>query len=179
MRITKILLISLCCLVAALPVAWGQAANSQSHQSILGYLDPQTGAFRPVPPAAEETDFAASTVFTGTVTVTITITVKTTALSTFTCTATVSVPDGTTFWNESNTVSATGTGATRTCKLSIPYSWSLASQATDSMTTSYTVLGSGGTATALTQRTSTRTPLDVRKVPSSGTTTALTAAVTQ
>jgi hypothetical protein len=75
-------------------------------------------------------------------------------------------------------VAATGTGATRTCKLSIPYSWSLTSQSTDNMTTGYSVIATTGTA-GLPQRTSTRNPLDTRKVPANGTITALTAAVTQ
>jgi len=181
MRITKLVLICMCCLIAA-PAVWGQAATNPAKPGILGYLDPQTGAFRPVPPAAEEdAELPAATTFTGTITVTVTITVKSTSLTNFTCTASVSVVDGTTspvFFDESNTVAATGTGTTRTCKLTIPYSWSLTTQSTDNMTTSYSVLGSSST-TGLPQRTSSRSPLDTRKVPANGATTALTAAVTQ
>lgn len=182
MRITKQLLLCVCCLGIAVPAAWGQAANSQATQGILGYLDPRTGAFRPVPPPAAEDDASlpAATVVTGTVTLTITITVKTTGLSNFTCTVETSVFDTTSATNffESNSVAATGTGSTRTCKLSIPYSWSLTAAATDTMTTQYTVIGTTG-ATGLPQRSSTRTPLDSRKVPANGAITALTAAVTQ
>jgi hypothetical protein len=181
MKITKLLLTCMCCLIAA-PAVWGQAANSPARPGILGYLDPHTGAFRPIPPAVEEdAEAPAATTFTGTVTVTITITVKTAALTNFICSADVSVVDGTTspiFYGETDSVAATGTGSTRTCKLSIPYAWSLTSQSTDSMTTSYTVLGSTGT-TGLPQRGSSRSPLDTRKVPANGATTALTAAVTQ
>lgn len=183
MRITKQLLLCVCCLGIAVPAAWGQAATSQATPGILGYLDPRTGAFRPVPAPAVEDDAAlpAATVVGGTVTLTITITVKTTTLTNFTCTASVSVFDGTTSpttFEESNTVAATGTGSTRTCKLSIPYSWSLNSAATDTMTTNYTVSGTTG-ATGLPQRFSARSPVDTRKVPASGAITALTAAVTQ
>lgn len=140
MRITKQLLLCVCCLGIAVPAAWGQAANSQATQGVLGYLDPRTGAFRPVTSAVEEDAVApAVTVVGGTVTVTVTITVKTTTLTNFTCIASVLVSDTTTpfptTFDESNTVAATGTGATRTCKLSIPYSWSLASAATDMMQT--------------------------------------------
>jgi hypothetical protein len=182
MRITKQLLLCICCLGIAVPTAWGQAANSQATTGILGYLDPHTGAFRPVPAATEEdSSLAAATVVGGTITVTITITVKTTTLTNFICSADVSVVDGTTsptVYSETNSVAATGTGSTRTCKLSIPYAWSLTTQASDRMTTGYIVSGTTG-ATGLPQRTSSRNPLDTRTVPANGAITALTAAVTQ
>lgn len=179
MKTTRLLLICMCFMLA--PAVWGQTANTQARSGILGFLDPHTGAFRPVPAAADgETDLAAATTFTGTVNITITITLKTTALTNVTCSESVSVTDGSTsprFFEESDTVAATGTGTTRTCKLSIPYSWSLTTQSTDNMNTSYTVIGSTGT-TGLPQRLSTLSPLDVRKVPANGTITSLTAAVT-
>ena len=157
MRITCTL-ICLCLLIAAVPAVFGQAVA-------------EAGA---VPPPA--------TLVGGTVSLTITITVKSTALTNFTCSADVLVQEATATgaldFQESDTVVATGPGTTRTCKLSIPYSWSLATPTTDSMMTSYTVLGSTGT-NGLPQRTSARTPLDNRKVPANGTTTTLTASVTQ
>ena len=86
MRITKLLLICMCCVMVA-PTVWAQTANRQATPGILGYLDPHTGAFRPVPAVAEESAEApAATTFTGTVTVTITITLKTTSLTSITCT---------------------------------------------------------------------------------------------
>lgn len=179
MRATKLLLTCVCCILVAVPATWGQAAASRATPGVLGYLDPQTGAFRPVPAAVDQdAELAAATIFGGTVTLTITITVKTVSLTNFSCNATVSTIDGATLFSESNTVAATGTGTTRTCKLSIPYSWGLATQTIDSMTTNYTVIGTTGTA-GLPQRISTRSPLDTRKVPASGAITALTAAVTQ
>ena len=180
MRTRNLLLICMCCVIAASP-GWGQAAKSPAKPGILGYLDPHTGAFRPLPaPAEDDAELPAATTFTGTVTVTITITVKSASVNTFTCTAGVSVLDGTTsptIYDEANVVAATGTGSTRTCKLTIPYSWSLTTQSTDSMTTDYSVIATTGT-TGLPQRTATRSPLDTRKVPANGATTALTAAVT-
>ena len=167
MRVTKLLLICICCLIAV-PTGWGQAASTSANHGILGFLDPQTGAFR------------ADQAFTGTTTVVLTITLKTTSISNITCSAEVSAIDGSTspvFFGESNTVAATGTGTTRTCKLSIPYAWSLTTPSTDSMSTSYSVLGSTGT-TGLPQRSASRSPLDTRKVPANGAITALTAAVT-
>jgi hypothetical protein len=180
MRITKLLLICMCCVTAA-PSVWGQMANSPAKPGILGYLDPQTGAFRPVPAGAEEgPDAAALTTFGGTITVTLTITLKTTGLTNITCSEEVSVIDAATtsprFFAESHSVAGAGTGATRTCKLSIPYAWALATQTSDNMSTSYSVFGI--TSTGLPQRTSSLSPLDTRKVPANGTTTALTAAVT-
>jgi len=180
MRIKRLLLICMCCLIAA-PAVWGQEANRPAKPGILGYHDPHTGAFRPVPPASEEdAALPAATTFTGTITVTLTITLKTTVLTNITCSEEVSVLDAVTtsarFFAESNSVAATGTGATRTCKLTIPYAWALATQTSDSMSTSYAVFCI--TSTGLPQRTSALSPLDTRKVPANGTTTALTAAVT-
>jgi hypothetical protein len=183
MRFAKLLLICTCCLVAA-TAAWGQAANIQAKPGILGYFDPQTGAFRPLPQALpDDADLPpAATTFTGTINVTITVTLKTTTITTVTCGIGTSTNDGVTtatpiFYSESNSVTATGTGTTRTCKLSIPYAWSLATQSTDTMSTGYTVIG-GTTTTGAATRTASRSPLDTRKVPANGATTTLTAAVT-
>jgi hypothetical protein len=178
MKTRKALLICICCLLAA-SAAWGQTASSASKPGVLGYFDPQTGTFRPIPaPAAGDADAPAATTFTGTINVTLTITLKTAGLATVSCSQGVTVVDGTTapvFYSESDSVAATGSG-TRTCKLSIPYSWSLTTQSSDSMSTTYTVIGIGSTGTS--QRSSTMSPLDTRKVPANGTITNLTANVT-
>jgi hypothetical protein len=181
MRITKLLLICICCVLVA-PALWGQNANSQAAKpGILGYLDPKTGAFRPVPMATdEELDPTTFTTFTGTITTTITITVKSTGLTTIGCSLEADVEDNITTafrsYDESVSAVATGSGSTRTCKLTIPYSWSLATQPSDNINVSYLVFG--GTATNVTARTTALSPLATKKVPSSGTTTTLTAAVT-
>jgi hypothetical protein len=181
MRIAKVLLICLGCLIAV-PAVWGQAANSQAKSGILGFLDPQTGAFRPAPQAvAAEGEEPALTTYTGTIDVTLTITVKSSGLTNFTCTATTFVMDNLTggspvTYTETNTVAATGSGSTRTCTLAIPYSWALATASSDAMSTSYTVQGTTG-ASGLPQRMASRDPLDSRRVPSSGATTHLSATV--
>jgi len=181
MKFTNLLLICMCCVMVA-PAAWGQAANNAAKPGILGYLDPKTGAFRPVPSATDEVvDPATFTTFGGTVTVTLTITVKSTSLTVFSCQADVSVSDnsGLRTYSETATAPATGTGTTRTCKLTIPYAWSLATHATDSMSTSYFVFGNGASTTgADTGRSSSLLFLDNRPVPANGATTPLTAAVT-
>jgi hypothetical protein len=180
MRNIKLLLICACCLLAA-PAVWGQGANTAIKPGIPGFLDPHTGAFRPLPQAAvEDAEVPAATTFGGTISLTLTITLKTTAITNVTCSAEVSANDGLTtftFFGETDTVAGTGSGTTRTCKLSVPYSWSLTTQSTDMMTTSYTVSGTAGT-TGLPQRSAFRNPLDSRKVPANGTITLLTANVT-
>src|SRR5258708_10552809 len=103
-------------------VAWGQMTNGSTKPGILGYLDHQTGAFHPVPSGVEEgPDAAALTTFGGTITITLTITLKTTALTNITCSEEVSVIDAAAtsprFFVESASVTATGTGATPTCRL--------------------------------------------------------------
>jgi hypothetical protein len=180
MKITHVLLLCLCCIMIV-PAVSAQAAKSPSRAGILGYLDPATGAFRPVPAvAADDTPPATLATFGGTITVTFTITVKSTNLTTFTCTANVSVVDdvsaGARIYEESGTATATGSGSTRTCKVSIPYSWSLATQSTDSMGIDYVVFGSATSPEA--QRTTGLSPLDSTKVPANGATTALTVDVT-
>jgi hypothetical protein len=176
MRITKLLLICMCCLIIA-PAVRGQVANSQAQPGVLGYLDPHTGAFRPVPPASEEgTDSAPLATFGGTITVTLTVTVKSAGITKILCTAEVSVLDAVTTSPRFFSESAIATGTTKTCKLTIPYSWALATQSSDMMSTSYSVNGSG--ATGPPERTSSLSPLDTRKVPANGVTTSLTASVT-
>jgi hypothetical protein len=179
MKISKLLLICICCLIAA-PAVWGQAANSQAHHGILGYLDPQTGAFRPAAPAAEDAAAEPPPVatFTGTLNLTITVTIKSVGITSVFCSMNTSVTDAPTtisprFFDESNSVTASGTGTTRTCKLSIPYSWALATQSSDSMVTSYSVTGTPTTTTALPNRNSTLSPYNSTKVPATGTTTTL------
>ena len=183
MRFTKLLLICVCCLLAA-SAAWGQAADNLAKPGILGYFDPQTGAFRPLPQAVpDDADLPpAATTFTGTINVTITVTLKTTTITNVTCQIGTSTVDAITSgaavsYNESDSVTATGSGATRTCKLSIPYSWVLSTQPADTMSTTYIVLG-GATTVGSPTRTAGRGPLDTRKVPANGATTTLTAAVT-
>ncbi len=182
MKTAKLLLICVCCVMVTTTV-WGQTASRVTRPGVLGYLDPQTGAFRPVPQATEDNaELTPLTTFGGTVTVTLTITLKTTAITNVTCSAEVSVEDNITtgfprFIGESNTVAATGTGTSRKCALKIPYSWALGTQSSDSMSTSYNVFGTTGT-NGLPERTNTVSPLDTRKVPINGTITALTANVT-
>jgi len=182
MKITKLLLICMCCLIVA-PAVWGQASKIPSKPGVLGFLDPNTGAFRPVPPAGEESpDIAAATTFTGTITVVLTITQKTAGLTNVICSAETFVLDslatGGRSYSESDTVAAGPlVNGKRTCTLTIPYAWGLLTQANDNMSTNYVVSGTTGT-TGLPARSSGLSPLDTRKVPANGVLTNLAANVT-
>src|SRR5579863_8423259 len=93
MRITKLVLICLCCLTLA-PAVMGQAASNTARPGILGYLDPRTGAFFPLPQATEDAaEPPAVTTFGGTVNLTITVTIKSTGITTVICSQEVSVED--------------------------------------------------------------------------------------
>src|ERR1700722_14404928 len=96
MRVTKLLWIAMCFLLAA-PAVWSQATTTTSGPRIPGYLEPQTGAFQRVPQAAaEDIEAPAAATIGGTVTVTRNVTLKTTPLTHLTCSAAVSALDRTT-----------------------------------------------------------------------------------
>jgi hypothetical protein len=169
----------MCCALTA-PIAWSQATNNTASPGILGYVDPQTGAFRPVHQTVQSNiEASAVPIFTGTIELTITITVKTAGLTYISCTVTTSVFDSLTgTHNESSTVLATGTGTTRTCKPKIPYAWSLLEGTSDFMNTNFSVFAGAGQ-TGLPQRTAGDNFFDEnRNVPPNGTITSLTTAVT-
>jgi hypothetical protein len=187
MKISKLWLICISCFLTAL-AANGQSGSAQTRpdqtgSGILGYLNPHTRSFHPLPQAADSAiEPPALTTFTGTVKLTITITVKSTSITNLKCVAIVEAADGGSLGirqlSEIDFVAATGTGTTRTCTLSVPYSWGLATQSSDTMNTSYEV---GNTLVLIPTppaRTSALVPLDSRKVPANGTITTLTASVT-
>src|ERR1700736_2836469 len=95
MSIAKLLLICLCCVLAT-SVVWAQTASGTATRGILGYLDPHTGAFRPLPQVAEETPETPLATFGGTITVTLNITVKSKNINAIVCGASVSVVDAVT-----------------------------------------------------------------------------------
>jgi hypothetical protein len=154
--------------------------NGAATPGVPGYLDPQTGVFKPlIQQPVEEADApAAIAPTTGTLTFTITITVKSTNLGTdkIVCTANASTsevvpPSGFRSVNETASVAATGSGSTRTCTVTIPYSWPLSTAKTDTVSLSYSVSAIGAAAGGgVPLRLSTQT-LPSIKVPASGATT--------
>jgi hypothetical protein len=130
------------------PSAFGQFSKTQSpfrppHRE-LGYYDRATGAFAPLQEQAEEVEPAATVTAAGEYVVNFTITVKSAVpknavigcdvgLGTVDLLASLS-------YDEEGSAIATGSGGTRTCKVTIPYSWTLTSpDTTDMVTLSYSV----------------------------------------
>jgi hypothetical protein len=124
---------------------WGQNTSSVVH-GIPGYLNPQTGAFHPLPqPEAQDSvEPPATTMFGGKFVVNFTITVDSVIASTnkIGCQVAITLEDTATvnFIEESAGVAVTrGTGSTVTCTVTIPYSWKLASASTDSVSLTYSI----------------------------------------
>jgi len=188
MKISK-LLICISCFLTVL-AANGQTGSvhtrsDQTQSGIPGYLNPRTRTFHPLAQAADSSSAPlALTTFTGTIKLTLTITVKSAGITKINCFALVDAEDAVLLGSprsisEFDIVAATGTGTTRTCTLSVPYSWSLATQSSDTMTTSYEVSNNLLLlTTAPPDRTSVLVPVDTRKIPANGTITTLTASVT-
>ena len=162
------------CMVGVAQPALSQ--NGAATHGVPGYLDPQTGVFKPlIQRPVEEADAAAIAPTTGTLTFTITITVKSTNLGTdkIVCSANASTseaipPSGFRSIEENASVAATGTGSTRTCIVTIPYSWPLSTAKTDTITLLYNVSAIGAASGGgVPLRLSTQT-LPSIKVPANG-----------
>lgn len=200
MRISKSMfaymaLVGCLCLVGFVTPVAGQApavgqAPAGGH-GILGTLDPQTGTFKPLirPTVIEDLETAATSVVptTGEFNVKFTITVKSTIPSgdVIACSVSADVIDITTsyFADESATVAATRSGSSATCTVTIPYSWRLATPATDTYQLTYTIYtpaaGTVGVSSTsgLPSRVSTQT-IGTAPVPASGKTTNINWAAT-
>jgi hypothetical protein len=155
MKTWKVVLMCVCLVGLAHPV-WSQKANDAAKpDGILGYLDPKTGAFRPlVQRPVEEEEAPALAPTTGTLVFNFTISIKSTNLGsdTIACTANASTNELANGFlaSESASVKATVRGSTATCKVTIPYSWPLKTPAIDTVSLDYTVGAVGaGTATVL------------------------------
>jgi hypothetical protein len=124
----------------------------------------------------QETPDVALTTAGGTFVITLTITVKSLNLKAIQCEADVSVSDAHTYF-ETASVAATGAGTTRTCKITIPYSWQLVTPTTDSVSIGYSIAATG--TNPLTRgSTSSIFILPPLKVPANGVTTNEAAAAT-
>jgi hypothetical protein len=131
--------------------------------------------------AQTEENSDATSATTGTVAITLTVTVETAGVKAVYCSGIVGINDGAltalTVYEVSTTVAATGSGATRTCDISVPYSFVLATPTSDGLTVSYTISAPTG-ATPL-GRTLGATPIKtIKPLPKSGSTTNLAAAAT-
>jgi hypothetical protein len=147
-RLSTVCLLFVCVLGMSLSL-WGQ--NATGVHGIPGYLDPRTGAFHSVPQPDVQLDPAveppAVTTVGGKFVFNFTITVSSTIASTnkIACQASASVNEtsasGFNTISESAAVAVTrGTGATITCSVTIPYSWKLASAATDMVVLNFSLI---------------------------------------
>jgi hypothetical protein len=168
MKILTTIFVSACFAGLTQP-AWSQASEHNGH-GILGYLDPKTGAFKPMAKSSSEEIEPLVTSVAGDFKVTFNITVKSAipATAPIMCLFTASVFDVTSglSMEESMSVAATGSGASRKCVLDMFYSWPLSSASSDSVSLDYSV--STGVA-GLTRSSSQSLPS--KKPPPSGTTT--------
>lgn len=183
MKLAKLLLLSVA-FVGFHHTAWGQDAvqepsvgNTDVSAGILGYLDPKTGAFKPVAQAGEAPALGFTTVngeFEFKISVTIKSSISTT--TSLLCESHVSTFDtgGGVSHTETAIVAASRSGSTATCTVVIPYAWALATASTDSVSLDYSVIAGSATTPS---RISTHTLAPI-KVPANGMTTVETVAVT-
>jgi len=174
-------------LAACLLFACTAPALAQQTQRFIpgipGYLDARGGFHVFLPVIDDNATQDAVTTFTGTIVVNFTITISSTIPTTdkISCLASASVFDtgSTGSIQETAAVAATRSGATATCKVTIPYSWPLVSGTTDQVQLTYEVSAPGlFTATnGLPLRTSTQSIAHIA-VPKSGTTTTETVVAT-
>jgi hypothetical protein len=152
--VVRIALALVCLATLALPLAGQQAKTAPG---IPGYLDPQTGSFKPAPAALHAVeDNAAAVVYKhGTLVFNFTITVASTlpASSTIYCTGTAETYNYTTnagMIMETATVTATRNNGTASCKVTIPYSWNEAlAGSTVNLSYAINALTSTGTGTVI------------------------------
>lgn len=161
---------------------WGQ--NNAAQRGIRGYLDPQTGAFHATPLPEIDPDAApALTTYGGKLVVTFTVTVASTVAATakIGCEVDAFVSDGANYISESGASAvARGAASTVVCKVTIPYSWKLATGGTDMISMSYTITSPVAVSTAAAEfplRITSQSLASI-KVPITGTTTTQAVAAT-
>jgi hypothetical protein len=120
------------------------AGNQVGAPTTIGYLDPHTGGFLPLVTTTASPDSpAASTEISGELKITGTVTIVSTSITSTTpinCTATaIIVSDANGPITEEAASSASRSGSTATCTVSIPYEWLLATPTTDKVSLSITV----------------------------------------
>jgi hypothetical protein len=150
-----------------------EEANTGAAPFIIGFMDPQTGAIKPLmTTASPEVVAAASVLVTGELKVTGTVMIVSPSIGATTpvvCSATAVVtPDLNGPITETASSTATRSGATATCTVLIPYEWLLQGAATDKVILSVSV-----SAVSASQRVHTR-QLATFKVPANATTTSFT-----
>jgi hypothetical protein len=136
MQSRKMMLPLLAVLVLGLaPFSFGQLlTKAPAAHKTLGYYDPTTGAFQPLPKPTDVEESATS-VFGGTITLRLTINVKSTIPknAVIGCSGTASVLDessGTSFEEDGSAVATLVSGTQYLCVVKLPYSWTLTTPTT-------------------------------------------------
>ena len=147
---TRSILVVLC-LLGLLATGWSQNPTSTVTRGIPGILDPQTGSFRPTPPTAEsDAGVVPPAATAGRIVLTLTATLTTSFPGTevFSCGLNATVGDVSTGLTFSDTifVTATRSGSTLSCTVTLPYSWDLVAPTSDTMLVLYTINAVNGTA---------------------------------
>jgi hypothetical protein len=157
---------------------WSQRPGDGPTRRIAGYLDPGTGAFRPIFPKSGVNPRAEPDVTptTGKLVFDFNITVSSSfpAGEVISCSVIASVYDFTNNVDiaESAGAAATVSGSKATCTVTIPYSWPLADPGSETVGLSYEILATPANGASLT-RYSTRTLASI-PVPATGATTTQT-----
>ena len=155
------------------------AQQSTKPDQVPGFYNPKTHTFQVKIQPQVDPEAAAPKVYTGTLSYDVTVKLVTPVASgqELVCSATALVEDvgGTGYYEETASTTAKVSGSTATCTVLIPYSWSLADGATDTVGISYSLEilpTTSSAALAFTSRdhTSELAPI---KVPATGTTTAI------
>jgi len=160
---------------------WSQSIPSVN--GIRGYLDPRTGIFHSIPHLVQDAaDVPPPATFGGKFVFNFTITVSSTLASTakIFCEATATTEDIATanIILETAAVTATRSGSTATCTVTIPYSWNLSSASSDKVSLTYQIIAGVPTTTnPLAGRVSEQT-VGTISVPANGATTTETITAT-
>jgi hypothetical protein len=119
--------------------AFGQQAKTT--EGIPGFLNPKTHTFHARVAPQVVPDASSAKTYTGTLKYAFTVKLDTSVSSTeaLVCVANADVYDGTgtDYYEETSAGTATVSGSTGTCTVSIPYSWSLVDGSTDTVSLSY------------------------------------------
>jgi hypothetical protein len=130
-------LFAVTCLLGLVASGFAQNVETRKKTGVFGYLDPKTGLFHSLartPLSAEEA--ASITPTTGTFVFTVTITISKTLpkAAVIECDVFGGVEDSITgTYSNEEVVTATRSGTTATCKLTMPYSWDLGDPAKDTV----------------------------------------------
>jgi hypothetical protein len=149
MKSLTVITVCACLALLAAP-AWGQAASSNAGSGahgIAGYLDPQTGNFKPMHAQQTSAPPPSNPPTQGTFIVGLTVDLVTNFPSeeVFTCAQTIEVFDVMSGLDFLETASVAGnrSGSTLTCTTTIPYSWRLTDPSGDTVSVSFSVQASG------------------------------------